>query len=51
MTMQRILTFSPLLGLAPDAESENQQLDCYLVNVSDRVREATIEVRDRKARF
>jgi hypothetical protein len=61
MTMQRILTFPLLLGLVlmagaayavtlftpPLVPNGNNQLDCYLVNVSDRVREATIEVRNR----
>jgi hypothetical protein len=40
-----VTLFTP--PLAPDNGNEDQQLDCYLVNVSDKVREATIEVRNR----
>lgn len=39
---QAATLFTP--PLVPDGEN---QLDCYLVNVSDQVRQATIEVRNR----
>jgi hypothetical protein len=61
MTRKRIFTVALLLGLVlvagaayaamlftpPLVPLGTNQLDCYLVNVSDRVREATIQVLNR----